>query len=527
MYNSPTVRLALLGQACGDAFGAPFEYNPQAAIHAIRSMHEGRYLDAVEDCGAKATRGRLPGLYTDDTQQALLLLHARENKTYGSMLWFQEQATAMSQPLEGAPFGVHRGTGRNFREAIQTQHPVDTAGLGAAMRVGPVAVSFENPQEMIDWVLAVSSVTTSNPIALASAAKFAAVCWVVANPSRRSEIASLNWPTGGPWHIPPEVWTATTAALRAVKEGGEEGLLTYARSLGWSNKEMDCAANGFALTGFAWAVDRALTSGSYSEALVNVCASGGDTDTVGAMTGCLAALKHRYERGIPEWMVDKLVGRANIEHPENWDPRASEEVLTLAECEHWAIQVTAHLKAVIQRTSSAATQNDLDLIAMAHETFEAEAKTKDAQGEPVLFGATKGGTYGSFSNFAPAPFTLNGETWPTSEHYFMAQKNPDDADYQRAIRAATTPGKAKALGRRVELRADWDRIKYGVMFEGVLAKFEQNPPLRVLLLATGGRPIHEDRPDPWWGGGPNYPKGRDWLGKILVEVREALRKSNG
>ena len=30
--------------------------------------------------------------------------------------------------------------------------------------------------------------------------------------------------------------------------------------------------------------------------------------------------------------------------------------------------------------------------------------------------------YGEFSNFAPYPFELKGKSWPTSEHYFQAQK---------------------------------------------------------------------------------------------------------
>ena len=30
--------------------------------------------------------------------------------------------------------------------------------------------------------------------------------------------------------------------------------------------------------------------------------------------------------------------------------------------------------------------------------------------------------YGEFSNFSPHPIKLKGLTWPTSEHYFQAQK---------------------------------------------------------------------------------------------------------
>lgn len=49
-----------------------------------------------------------------------------------------------------------------------------------------------------------------------------------------------------------------------------------------------------------------------------------------------------------------------------------------------------------------------------------------------------------FSHFHPGPIVLDGETWPTVEHYYQAQKSPDPG-YRQAILAATTPGRAKRL----------------------------------------------------------------------------------
>jgi ribA/ribD-fused uncharacterized protein len=40
-----------------------------------------------------------------------------------------------------------------------------------------------------------------------------------------------------------------------------------------------------------------------------------------------------------------------------------------------------------------------------------------------------GAEYGCFSNFSPHPIRLKGKTWPTSEHFFQAQKfagTPDE-----------------------------------------------------------------------------------------------------
>jgi ribA/ribD-fused uncharacterized protein len=54
--------------------------------------------------------------------------------------------------------------------------------------------------------------------------------------------------------------------------------------------------------------------------------------------------------------------------------------------------------------------------------------------------------YGCFSNFAPSPIQLDGKQWPTSEHYFQAQKF-EDAAHQEAIRRTKSPMIAARMGR--------------------------------------------------------------------------------
>lgn len=300
-----TTRLALLGQACGDAFGAPFEYTKgDAAEYARLSLSQGKYLDSVLDCKGSPSQFRLPGLYTDDTQQALLLIYMKLQGIPPQD--FIRETWAME----------HRGTGRNFRDVVMTGVPVDTAGLGAAMRVGPVATMFEDLPEMCRWVLEASRTTTTNPVALACAVKFAVVAWILANPDRKGEAQKVDWSTFD--LVPLEIWSLSTQALVKSKDG-EEALVAWASGTGLSNKPMAVAANGFALTGFAWAVHAALTSVSYSDALYKVCASGGDTDTVGAMAGCLAALKHG-KGSIPSWMWEQAPGADYIRNPETWEP---------------------------------------------------------------------------------------------------------------------------------------------------------------------------------------------------------------
>jgi ribA/ribD-fused uncharacterized protein len=144
--------------------------------------------------------------------------------------------------------------------------------------------------------------------------------------------------------------------------------------------------------------------------------------------------------------------------------------------------------------------------------------------EPIRFYST-GDEYGCFSNFSAHPVFYDGQTWPTSEHCFQAQKFLDPKDRQ-AICKANSPMIAARLGRdrKRPLRRDWESVKIGLMRAIVLAKFSQHADLRATLLATGDAKLieHTDR-DAFWGDGGNG-SGKNWLGRILMEVREQLRE---
>lgn len=135
--------------------------------------------------------------------------------------------------------------------------------------------------------------------------------------------------------------------------------------------------------------------------------------------------------------------------------------------------------------------------------------------------------YGEFSNFSPHPIQLDGKTWPTSEHYFQAQKF-HDAAYRECIRTARSPMDAANLGRdrRQKLRPDWESVKVEIMRTAVRAKFSQHAELTALLLATGdAKLIEHTANDAYWGDGGDG-RGRNMLGQVLMQVREALRSEN-
>jgi N-glycosidase YbiA len=135
--------------------------------------------------------------------------------------------------------------------------------------------------------------------------------------------------------------------------------------------------------------------------------------------------------------------------------------------------------------------------------------------------------YGCFSNFSPHPIVLDGKEWPTTEHYFQAQKFVTTApDYAEKIRLAPSPMKAAQWGRsrKAPLRSDWESVKDDVMRRAVYAKFKSHPEIRDVLLATGEEKIVElTTTDMYWGVGSDGT-GKNRLGIILMEVRERLRQ---
>jgi N-glycosidase YbiA len=134
------------------------------------------------------------------------------------------------------------------------------------------------------------------------------------------------------------------------------------------------------------------------------------------------------------------------------------------------------------------------------------------------------GEFGCFSNFSPHPVQLKGKTWPTSEHYFQAQKFVGTAD-EEEVRQARSPTIAARMGRsrKRPLRKDWEFAKDAIMHEAVLAKFTQHDDLRTILIDTGDAELVEHTEnDRYWGDGGDG-RGKNMLGKILMRVREELR----
>lgn len=147
------------------------------------------------------------------------------------------------------------------------------------------------------------------------------------------------------------------------------------------------------------------------------------------------------------------------------------------------------------------------------------------------------GEYFYLSNFKLADVYFDGLLYPTSEHAYMAAKTEKFIEryplvytsdlYKKHI--GLTAAEAREYGQKVTLRPNWDEVKYDYMLAIVFDKFWRNKDLQEKLLSTGDKYLEESCHwhDLYWAKcycPKHNGEGQNMLGKILMKVREALRK---
>lgn len=301
------LRHALLGLAAGDVLGAGFEGS---------RPDPDRFAAGVLP---------VPGsVYTDDTQQAMVLaLHLlRHGSVDGTSLAreFLELHDTADRP------GVYRGTGSGFRSFLQhlaegaspDEAAQPSAGNGAAMRVTPVAMRFpDDPARLVDEAVAAALVTHADPRGVAAAAATAAA--VVGGARRVGAREYLHRAAEAAEdaehrlfsdHVgsvaPGDVWHAMSEALRAAEPllgsspaevAARVGEYASRTSASGRSAGTDAYAPASVVTALVVAADPDVGP---VEVLGSLVALGGDTDTMAAIAGAVAAAR----RGFDSWPWD-------------------------------------------------------------------------------------------------------------------------------------------------------------------------------------------------------------------------------
>jgi ribA/ribD-fused uncharacterized protein len=146
---------------------------------------------------------------------------------------------------------------------------------------------------------------------------------------------------------------------------------------------------------------------------------------------------------------------------------------------------------------------------------------------------------GTFSQWCPSKFVIDGVEYNCCEQYMMAKKALlfEDVDSYNKIMNTKGPKEQKALGRKVKNfnKDKWETVCREVVYEANYAKFSQNSLMKKELLRSGKLEIVEASPeDKIWGIGmhESHPdindktkwQGTNWLGEAIMRVRETLNQ---
>lgn len=135
--------------------------------------------------------------------------------------------------------------------------------------------------------------------------------------------------------------------------------------------------------------------------------------------------------------------------------------------------------------------------------------------------------YGEFSNLYKKPIIFEDREFPAPEYAYLFGKFKDEEVREWAMKSPK-PHLLSILAHGLyswDIVKNWSEIKVERMYKVLKVKFS-DPELKEKLLATGDAILIEDsKTDPFWGIGKKGT-GKNMLGKLLMKVREEIRKCN-
>ncbi|UPM45324.1 ADP-ribosylglycohydrolase family protein [Halocatena salina] len=262
----------LLGLACGDALGRPVEFKSAAEIEA----EHGTLREMV----GHGTWRQPAGTVTDDTAQARCLARSVADRSEFDPA---DIADRFVEWYDTEPFDIGIMTRRSLqklkqgvtwetagRDVWEASAEGSNAGNGSVMRCPPLAVAYPDDPSMLGQVSRQSSeITHADPRCTYGCAvvnlTIAAVMRGDAEPLR----TALNY-------VEPEAPEELLTALEPIARGDERASLP---------------TSGYVIHTLQTALYDGLHTGDVETAIVRSVNRGGDTDTIGAVTGAIAGAR--------------------------------------------------------------------------------------------------------------------------------------------------------------------------------------------------------------------------------------------
>ena len=144
------------------------------------------------------------------------------------------------------------------------------------------------------------------------------------------------------------------------------------------------------------------------------------------------------------------------------------------------------------------------------------------------------GELSPYSNFHPSPFVIEGQRFPTAEHWIQYSKAMffGDSFVDNAILHCESPYEAKKLSYQINGvdKQQWIENVFDKCYTGVREKFKQNPHLHNMLKTTSPKTLAEASIDRTWGTGiglrdsdtlkQDHWHTSGWLSNILQRIRQ-------
>lgn len=276
-----------IGTFVGDALGMPVEGWGRAAIEKRFGL-----LTTLED-------GRFPkGYYTDDTEMMIGILEVlAENGD------FEPDLTAKKflenfHPERGYGGRIYALMGR-LREGVPWhQVATDSFGNGAAMRIAPIGFFyFHDVKNVKRYAILSCKITHLHPEAIAGAvAQAIAVSLAVSYGIRDMPVPRVEFLD----RIMKEILDVHAGFAQRLFEIKSISKLHLRDNI--QNIAHCFACNVRSIEAVPPAIASFLLTDSFKDAVVTGINLGGDTDTIGAMTGAMAGAYYGYSQIPEEWI---------------------------------------------------------------------------------------------------------------------------------------------------------------------------------------------------------------------------------
>lgn len=250
----------MYGAILGDIIGSPFEFDRG---------------DKTKDFKLFSRRSH----FTDDSVMTLAVCEALLKVGQDVTVKEIEDAVISSMQSWGRRY-PHAGYGGYFRRWLTARHPepYNSYGNGSAMRVSAVGWLYDSLEKTRTIAKATANVTHNHPEGIKGAEATASAIFMARNGSSKEEIKK---------YIENEFHYDLNRTLNEIRPG-------------YHMDETCQKTVPEAIIAFLEAKD-------FEDAIRNAVSLGGDTDTLGAITGSIAEAYY----GIPEWLITECRKRIN------------------------------------------------------------------------------------------------------------------------------------------------------------------------------------------------------------------------